>query len=120
MNQARSSSTPSATLTTPPELEQTLNMFSSHRTVLGYILLSRGSPASIIRHSGVVFEGEQGRKYASAVTKIVEAVRSGLEEVGADGADTVCDRTTTQTLHLDANLHCEGRSTLHANSNEET
>lgn len=64
-------------------------MFSSHRTVLGYILLSCGTPASIIRHSGVVFEGEQGKKYASAVAKIVEAVRGGLEEVGADGADAV-------------------------------
>ena len=87
--------------------------------MLGYILLSRGSPASIIRHSGVVFEGEQGRKYASAVTKIVDAVRSGLEEVGADGADTVCDQSCTHPLHLNSELHSEGRSTLHANSNEE-
>lgn len=36
-----------------------------------------------------MFEGEQGKKYASAVAKIVEAVRGGLEEVGADGADAV-------------------------------
>ena len=44
---------------------------------------------SIIRHAGVVFEGEQGRKYASAVQRIVEACTSGLQEVG--GGDTVRD-----------------------------
>lgn len=44
---------------------------------------------SIIRHAGVVFEGEQGRKYASAVQRIVEACSTGLHEVG--GGDTVCD-----------------------------
>ena len=74
---------------TPPELEQTLSMLSSHRTVLGYLLLSRTAPISIIRHSGVVFDGEQGKKYAGAVGKIVEAVRSGLEDVSADGSDSV-------------------------------
>lgn len=79
----------STALVTPPELEQTLAMLSSHRTVLGYLLLSRTVPVRIIRHSGVVFEGEQGRKYAGAVGKIVEAVRSGLEDVGADGDDAV-------------------------------
>ena len=46
------------------------------------------------------------------------ALGKGLEEVGADGADTVRDRTTTHPLHLDANLHYEGRSALHANPNE--
>ncbi|KAH8110279.1 hypothetical protein DFH11DRAFT_797080 [Phellopilus nigrolimitatus] len=78
----------STTLVTPPELEQTLAMLSSHRTVLGYLLLSRTAPVKIIRHSGVVFEGEQGRRYAGAVGKIVNAVRSGLDDVGVDGADS--------------------------------
>ncbi|KAL5477018.1 NAA38_2 [Sanghuangporus weigelae] len=82
-----SSNVSSTALVTPPELEQTLSMLSSHRTVLGYLLLSRTAPVKIIRHSGVVFEGEQGRRYAAVVSKIVEAVHSGLESVGVDGAD---------------------------------
>ncbi|OAX32853.1 hypothetical protein K503DRAFT_701399 [Rhizopogon vinicolor AM-OR11-026] len=71
----------------PPELEQTLALLSSHRTVLGYLLLSRGDQVSIIRHSGVVFEGEQGKKYASAIGKIVESVQAGLEEVSGSEND---------------------------------
>ncbi|KAJ8481262.1 hypothetical protein ONZ51_g6104 [Trametes cubensis] len=66
---------------TPPELEQTLTLLTSHRSVLGYMLLSRGQPVTIIRHSGVVFEGEQGKKYASAIARIVQSVQTGLEEV---------------------------------------
>lgn len=69
---------------TPPELEQTLQMLSSNRTVLGVLLLSRASPPAIIRHSGVVFEGEQGRKYAKAVGRIVDACKQGLDEVDSD------------------------------------
>ncbi|KAI8971323.1 hypothetical protein BD414DRAFT_500936 [Trametes punicea] len=65
----------------PPELEQTLTLLTSHRSVLGYMLLSRGQPVTIIRHSGVVFEGEQGKKYASAIARIVHSVQTGLEEV---------------------------------------
>ncbi|KAF9077515.1 hypothetical protein BDP27DRAFT_1207999 [Rhodocollybia butyracea] len=64
-----------------PELEQTLALLSSHRSVLGYMLLSRGHPVSIIRHSGVVFDGEQGKKYASVIARIVETVQTGLEEI---------------------------------------
>jgi len=68
------------------ELEHTLALLSSRRSVLGYVLLSRGHPVSIIRHSGVIFEGEQGRKYASVIGKIMESVQGGLEEVyGSDG-----------------------------------
>ena len=33
----------------------------------------------------MVFDGEQGRRYARAIGKIVEAVRSGLEEISGDG-----------------------------------
>ncbi|KAI0030582.1 hypothetical protein K488DRAFT_53891, partial [Vararia minispora EC-137] len=68
----------------PPELEQTLAMLSSHRSVLGYLVLSRGHPASIIRQSGVVFEGEQGRRYASAVARIVESAQSALIEASGE------------------------------------
>ncbi|KAL0956376.1 hypothetical protein HGRIS_002522 [Hohenbuehelia grisea] len=70
-----------------PELEQTLTLLSSHRSFLGYILMSRGHPYSIIRHSGAIFEGEHGRKYARAVGKIVESVQGSLEELGGDGND---------------------------------
>lgn len=86
---ASASASTSTTVPMPPELEQTLTMLSSHRSVLGYILLTRSHPITIIRHSGVVFEGEQGRKYASAVGRIVESVQRGLEEVSADPSDPV-------------------------------
>ncbi|TCD71029.1 hypothetical protein EIP91_000528 [Steccherinum ochraceum] len=72
----------------PAEFEQTLTLLTSHRSVLGYLLLSRSQPVTIIRHSGVVFEGEQGRKYAQAVGRIVESVQTGLEEVAGDSTDT--------------------------------
>lgn len=65
------------------ELEQTLAMLSSHRSVLGYLLITRGHQPSIIRHSGVVFEGEQGKRYAAAVARIVESVKQGLQDVRA-------------------------------------
>ena len=67
-----------------PELEQTLTMLSSHRSVLGYMLVTRGHHPSIIRHSGVVFDGEQGKRYAAVVARIVESVQAGLEEVRVD------------------------------------
>ncbi|KAJ7689170.1 hypothetical protein B0H17DRAFT_1067165 [Mycena rosella] len=70
-----------------PELEQTLALLSAHRAVLGYILIGRGHPVSIVRHAGVVFEGEQGRKYAGAIGRIVESVQAGLEEVHAGEGD---------------------------------
>jgi hypothetical protein len=74
----------------PAELEHTLALLTGHRSVLGYLLLSRTTPISIIRHVGAIFDGEQGRKYARAVGRIVDAVREGLEEVSVEGADTVC------------------------------
>ena len=67
-----------------PALEQTLSMLSSHRSVLGYMLITRGNHPSIIRHSGAVFEGDQGKRYAAAVARIVESVQTGLEEVRSD------------------------------------
>ena len=79
----------------PPELEQTLALLSSHRSVLGYLLLSRGDQVSIIRHSGVVFEGEQGKKYASVIARIIESVQGGLEEVSGEENEGVCSRLTS-------------------------
>ncbi|KAF9788618.1 hypothetical protein BJ322DRAFT_650330 [Thelephora terrestris] len=73
-----------ASTTTPPEIEQTLAMLSGHRSVLGYMVLSRGGTVSIIKHSGVVFEGEQGRKYAGLIERIVESVQTGLEEISGE------------------------------------
>ncbi|TFK22830.1 hypothetical protein FA15DRAFT_671079 [Coprinopsis marcescibilis] len=69
-----------------PELEQKLSLLSTHRSVLGYLLVTRGHQPSIIRNSGVVFEGESGRKYAAVVARIVESVQSGLDEVRRDDA----------------------------------
>ena len=74
----------------PPELEHTLGPLTSHRSVLGYLLLSRGQPVSIIRHSGVVFEGEHGRKYAAAIGKMIDGVQSALEEVSGEANEGVC------------------------------
>jgi dynein light chain roadblock-type len=73
----------------PAELEHTLALLTGHRSVLGYLLLSRGAPLSIIRHVGAIFDGEQGRRYARAVGRIVDAVREGLDEIAGDRQDKV-------------------------------
>lgn len=73
----------------PAKLDQTLQSLTSNRSVLGYMVLSRGQPASIIGHSGVVFEGEHGRSYAQAIGRIVESVQIGLEEVSTDTSSGV-------------------------------
>ncbi|KAG1888508.1 hypothetical protein F4604DRAFT_955492 [Suillus subluteus] len=73
----------------PAELEQTLVLLSSHCSVPGYLLLSRRDHVSIIRHSGLVFEGEQGKKYASVMGKMVESVQAGSEEVNVLGQDSL-------------------------------
>ncbi|KAF4577374.1 hypothetical protein EYR40_009265 [Pleurotus pulmonarius] len=70
-----------------PELDHTLSLLSSHRTVLGYIVLSRGHPHGIVRQSGVIFDGEHGRKYATAIGKIMENVQSSLDELSEDPND---------------------------------
>ncbi|KAF9020550.1 hypothetical protein BDZ89DRAFT_1072172 [Hymenopellis radicata] len=83
----------SATNTAPtaeisPELSQTLALLSTHRSVLGYILLAHphhlGGGVSIIRSSGVIFDGDAGRKYAAVIARIVDSVRDGMEEVGEE------------------------------------
>lgn len=84
LSQAANAAASTTAIPTPPELEQTLGPLTSHRSVLGYLLLSRGQPVSIIRHSGVVFEGEHGRKYATAIGKMIDGVQSALEEVSGE------------------------------------
>ncbi|KAF9487469.1 hypothetical protein BDN71DRAFT_1404708, partial [Pleurotus eryngii] len=64
-----------------PEIDHTLSLLSSHRTVFGYIVLSRGHPHGIVRQSRLIFDGEHGRKCATAIGKIMENVRSSLEEL---------------------------------------
>ena len=80
------STNPTSTSTGVPlptsELEQTLTQLTSNRAVLGYVLLSRGQPATIIRHSGVIFDGESGKKYAGVISRAVEGVQAGLDELG--------------------------------------
>ena len=70
-------------------LSENLSVLISHRSVLGYMILSRSQPVTIIRHSGVVFEGEQGKKYAGVVSRIVQSVQEGLEEVSGERNDGV-------------------------------
>ena len=84
---------PTVTATNVPlpssELEQTLTTLTSNRAVLGYVLLSRGQPATIIRHSGVIFDGEQGKKYAGVISRAVEGVQAGLDELSDSPGDGV-------------------------------
>ena len=80
-------SNPNPNAAMSPELEEILSMLSSHRSVLSvlsYLLVTRGHHPSIIRHSGVVFDGEQGKRYAAVVARIVESLQAGLEEVRVD------------------------------------
>jgi len=124
----------------PAELEQTLSMLSSHRSVLGYILLSRGEQVSIIRHSGVVFEGEQGKKYAAVIRRIIESVKAGLEEVSGEENEGVrlyvliscarswsCDRTIGSLTRFIGNsfglmrlFFIAGQYTFYEDTNKET
>ncbi|KAH7102273.1 hypothetical protein BKA62DRAFT_699868 [Auriculariales sp. MPI-PUGE-AT-0066] len=102
---ATASTSTGASIAPPPELEQNLALLTAHRSVLGVMILSHPSAAqgsgsqqqransspktTIVRHSGVVFEGELGRKYASAVARIVDSCRQGLEEVGNTEGDDI-------------------------------
>ena len=52
--------------------------------MLGYLLIAREIQASIIRQSGVVLEGEQGKRHEVFIAEIVDSVQSGLGEVGRD------------------------------------
>ncbi|KAF8599266.1 hypothetical protein BDV93DRAFT_546992 [Ceratobasidium sp. AG-I] len=90
--------TPSVPSNVPPEVEHTLSRLSTHRNVRGVLILAR--QGSIIRYNGVAFEGEQGRKYASAVKKIVDCCRAGLEEVGEEGDELRFMRMRTKKHEL--------------------
>lgn len=81
-------------------------MLTSHRSVLGYMLLTRSHPTTIIRHSGVIFDGEQGKRYAGAIARIVESVQHGLEEVSADQADLVSGLSFERPLGRQRSYYC--------------
>jgi dynein light chain roadblock-type len=101
-----------------PELEHTLTLLSSNRSVLGYMFLSRGHPVSIIRHSGVVFEGEQGRKYASAIARIMESVQVGLEDIHGEDSDGVSAQIRDRRLARKRILYHLGRRPVYEDSNK--
>ena len=46
----------------------------------------------------MIFEGDQGRKYASAISRIIQTVQHGLEEVNSDPSDPVCRAVTIGSL----------------------
>ena len=62
------------------------------------MLVTRGHHPSIIRHSGVVFDGEQGKRYAAVVARIVESVQAGLEEVRVDDGLTAAATGETDVV----------------------
>ena len=64
------------------------------------MLVTRGHHPSIIRHSGVVFEGEQGKRYAAVVARIVESVQAGLEEVRIDDGLTAAATGETDVVRV--------------------
>ncbi|KAG8907548.1 hypothetical protein FRB99_003706 [Tulasnella sp. 403] len=79
--------TPPPTLASaPPEVEQTIARLASHKSVRGVMICSRDGP--IIRQAGVVFEGEQGRKYATVIKRIVDTCKVGLEEINGGSEST--------------------------------
>ncbi|KAG9086835.1 hypothetical protein FRC07_012974 [Ceratobasidium sp. 392] len=82
----------------PPEVEHTLSRLSTHRNVRGVLILAR--QGSIIRFTGAAFEGEQGRKYAAVVKKIVDCCHAGLEDVGEEGDELKFMRMRTKRHEL--------------------
>jgi len=87
MNSAFATNASANVATSFSELEEKFAGISSHATVLGYMVLSRSAPVTLIRNSGTIFEGERGRNYAASVAKMVDAVQGFLEDVNEDGAD---------------------------------
>ena len=75
---------------------------------------------SIIRHSGVVFEGEQGRKYASVIARIVETVQAGLEEISGEENDGVCGRLVLFIISFGSNVVFSGSYSIYEDQNETT
>lgn len=110
---------PSTSAQVPPELDQILTHFSSNRTVLGYVVLSRSQPVSIIRQSGAIFEGEQGRKYASVIGRMVESAQTGLDEVaGVNGSDSVRIDILSLKKVGDSNYFTAGCHQVYENKNK--
>lgn len=83
-----------------PEIEATLARLSAYRNVRGVMVLTHSRPTAhtsnipdtaILQTTGTVFEGDGGKKYASAVESIVEGVINALKEcdenVGCQFAD---------------------------------
>ncbi|KAG8961967.1 hypothetical protein FRC03_004785 [Tulasnella sp. 419] len=62
------------------------------------MICARDGP--IIRQTGTVFEGEQGRRYASAVKRIVDACKTSLEEVDDSGDEMKFMRLRTRRHEL--------------------
>jgi dynein light chain roadblock-type len=56
---------------------------------------------SIIRYNGVAFEGEQGRKYAAVVKKIVDCCHAGLEDVGEEGVSDLLSQSRPSLRYFD-------------------
>lgn len=97
-------------------LDSSLESMTSHRSVLGYILLSRSTPASIIRHSGSVFEGEQGKKYATAIKRMADTVQAGLEDISGPSNVTICTDFSASFILI----FQIGRDQVHENTDKET
>lgn len=92
------SAAPASIVPAPLEVEQTIARLSAHKTVRGVMICSREGP--IIRQSGSVFEGEQGKKYAAVVKKMVDACKTGLDEVNDAGDELKFMRIRTKKHEL--------------------
>ncbi|KZO91990.1 hypothetical protein CALVIDRAFT_488189, partial [Calocera viscosa TUFC12733] len=63
------------------EADTLITRLSAHRAVRGVLIISNPEHA-IIRASGPMFDGEEGRKYARVIGRVVRVVREGVQEVG--------------------------------------
>lgn len=72
-----------------PEVETTLARLSTYRNVRGVMVLTRTrhtadtsntSDTAVLQTTGTVFEGDGGKRYASAVESIVGGVTKALKE----------------------------------------
>ena len=83
----------------PPEIEATLSRLSAYRNVRGVMILSRssstGSSGGLLQSTGSVFEGEDGKRYATVVEKLVATVGSAVGEVD-EGVSTGQSAITAQ------------------------
>lgn len=72
-----------------PEVETTLARLSTYRNIRGVMVLTRTrhtadtsntSDTAVLQTTGTVFEGDGGKRYASAVESIVGGVTKALKE----------------------------------------